>query len=165
MRSRYPLLLLTLAGPLAAQTPRDTSFAGLQQRGRMVMGVDQYSSRHRFEDLPDGGRIVLVRSPGDTAGVRTIRAHLADIASAMAAGDFAHAFMVHQHELPGTAVMRERRSGITYRVETFAGGGAVRITTRDTTAVRAIHQFLAAQRGEHHAGGAVGDSAAAAHRQ
>jgi hypothetical protein len=160
MRSSYALLL-ALAGPLAAQTPRDTGFAALQQRGKMVMGVDQFTSMHRFDDLPDGGRIVLTRSAVDTAGVRTIRAHLADIARAFAGGDFGHTMAVHQHELPGVAVMRERRAAIAYRVDTLPGGGAVRITTRDTTAVRAIHQFLAAQRGEHHAGGATGDSGAA----
>jgi hypothetical protein len=159
MRSSYALLL-ALAAPLAAQT-RDTGFAALQQRGKMVMGVDQYTSLHRFDDLPDGGRIVLTRSAVDTAGVQTIRAHLADIARAFAAGDFGHTMAVHQHELPGTAVMRERRTAIRYRVDTLAGGGAVRITTRDTAAVRAIHLFLAAQRGEHHAGGPTADSGAA----
>jgi len=161
MRSPYAILLLALAGPLAAQTPKDTGFAALQQRGKVVMGVDQYTSMHRFDDLPDGGRIVLTRSAVDTTGVRTIRAHLAEIARAFEAGDFGHTMAVHQHELPGTAVMRERRAAISYRVDTLPGGGAVRITTRDTTAVRAIHQFLAAQRGEHHAGGATADSGAA----
>ena len=39
----------------------DTSFAAMQARGQMVMGVDQYTSMHVFEDLPDGGRIVLER--------------------------------------------------------------------------------------------------------
>jgi hypothetical protein len=160
MRSSYALLLFALAGPLAAQTPKDTGFAALQQRGKMVMGVDQYTSLHRFDDLPDGGRIVLSRSATDTAGVRTIRAHLADIVRAFATGDFGHTMAVHQHELPGTAVMRERRAAISYRVDTLPGGGAVRITTRDSMAVRAIHQFLAAQRGEHHAGGATADSGA-----
>lgn len=153
--------LIVLAVPLAAQTPKDTGFAALQRRGKMVMGVDQYTSMHRFDDLLDGGRIVLTRSPLDTSGVRTIRAHLADIARAFAAGDFGHTMAVHQHELPGTAVMRERRAAIDYRVDTLPGGGAVRITTRDTTAVRAIHEFLAVQRGEHHAGGATADMGAA----
>jgi hypothetical protein len=152
------LLLVALAGRLPAQTPADTGFAALQERGKSVMGVDQYTSVHRFEDLPDGGRIVLTRSAVDTAGVRAIRAHLADITRAFAAGDFGHTMMVHQHELPGTAVMRGRRGAIAYRLESLPGGGAVRITTRDTAAVRAVHEFLAAQRGEHHAGGMSADS-------
>jgi hypothetical protein len=155
IRLRVTLLLVALAGRLlSAQTPPDTGFAALQQRGKMVMGVDQYSSMHRFDDLSDGGRIVLTRSPDDTAGVRAIRAHLAEITRAFAAGDFGHTMTVHQRTLPGTAVMQERRGAITYRMDTLPGGGAVRITSRDSAAVRAIHEFLAAQRGDHHAGGA-----------
>ena len=155
IRLRVTLLLVALAGrSLSAQTPPDTGFAALQQRGKMVMGVDQYSSMHRFDDLSDGGRIVLTRSPDDTAGVRAIRAHLAEITRAFAAGDFGHTMTVHQRTLPGTAVMQERRAAITYRMDTLPGGGAVRITSRDSAAVRAIHEFLAAQRGDHHAGGA-----------
>jgi len=164
MQARLPIMLLLtlLAGKLSAQTPPDTAFAALQQRGKMVMGVDQYTSLHRFDDLMDGGRIVLTRSPEDTAGVRAIRAHLAEIARAFAAGDFGHPLMVHQHTLPGTDVMRERRAAITYRMDTLPGGGAVRISTRDEAAIRAIHEFLAAQRGEHHVTGATHDSTSAA---
>jgi hypothetical protein len=167
MQTQLPvtLLLVVLAGRLPAQTPPDTGFAALQQRGKMVMGVDQYTSAHRFDDLADGGRIVLTRSPEDTAGVHAIRAHLAEIARAFAAGDFGHTMMVHQHTLPGTTVMRERRAAITYQMDTLPGGGAVRITTRDSTALRAIHEFLAAQRGEHHSAGATLDSASAPHRR
>lgn len=152
-----PLWLALLAGGLAAQTPPDTGYAALQRRGTMVMGVDQYSSTHRFDDLPDGGRIVLTRSAHDTAGVRAIRAHLAEITRAFAAGDFGHTMMVHQRTLPGTEIMRQRRGAIAYRMDTLPGGGAVRISTGDPVAVRAIHEFLAAQRGDHHAGG-VADS-------
>jgi hypothetical protein len=167
MRTRLPVMLLlgVLVGRLPAQTPPDTGFAALQQRGKMVMGVDQYSSMHRFDDLADGGRIVLTRSPEDTAGVRAIRIHLAEITRAFGAGDFGHTMMVHQHALPGTAVMRERRAAITYRMDTLPGGGAVRIKTRDSTALRAIHEFLAAQRGEHHAAGAMLDSTSPEHRR
>lgn len=139
---------LFAAGPLAAQGT-DTGYAAMQQRGQMVMGVDQYTSQHTFDLLPDGGRITLARAATDTAGVRIIRSHMSDIAQAFAAGDFQHAFQVHQHELPGTAVMRERRSAIRYTVDTLPGGGAVRIFSTDSVAVRAIHEFLTAQRMEH----------------
>jgi len=143
------LIAIAAAAPLAAQGTTDSSFAAMQKRGAMVMGVDQYTSRHTFDLLPDGGRISLVRDAQDSAGVRTIRAHMQDIARSFAAGDFAHAFAVHQHELPGADVMRQRRAAIQYSVDTLPGGGAVRITSSDSLAVRAIHQFLSAQRMEH----------------
>ena len=50
------------------------------------MGVDQYTSSHQFDDLPEGGRIELQRDSTDTAGVRTIRDHLQHIALAFAGG-------------------------------------------------------------------------------
>lgn len=147
------LLLVAVAGPLAAQGTTDTGYAALQRRGQMVMGVDQYTSEHKFDLLPDGGRIVLVRSATDTAGVRKIRAHLHDIVRSFAAGDFGHAMAVHRHELPGTAVMRQRRALIRYTLDTLPGGGAVRLASGDSLAVRAIHEFLGAQRMEHHSTG------------
>ena len=149
LHSTCCLIAVAAAGPVAAQGTTDSSFAAMQHRGAMVMGVDQYTSQHTFDLLPDGGTISLVRDAKDTAGVRTIRAHMQDIARSFAAGDFAHAFAVHQHELPGTAEMRQRRAAIRYSVDTLPGGGAVRITSSDSLAVRAIHQFLSAQRMEH----------------
>ena len=143
------LIAIAAAGPLAAQGTTDSSYAAMQHRGAMVMGVDQYTSQHTFDLLPDGGRISLVRNAKDTAGVRTIRAHMQDIARSFAVGYFAHAFAVHEHELPGTDVMRQRRAVIQYSVDTLPGGGAVRIISTDSLAVRAIHRFLSAQRIEH----------------
>jgi hypothetical protein len=39
----------------AAAEGRDTAYAAVQARGAMVMGVDQYTSHHAFEELADGG--------------------------------------------------------------------------------------------------------------
>jgi hypothetical protein len=49
--------------------------------------------------------------------------------------------------------MAARRSAISYDAMDLPLGGTVRITTTDTTAIRAIHDFLAFQRQDHHAGG------------
>ena len=136
-----------------ACTAKDDSFARMQERGQAVMGVDQYASAHVFEDLPDGGRIVLERSePVDTADVAKIRAHMRDIETAFRAGDFTKPFQVHAGPVPGTAVMTARRAAIRYAASDRPRGGEVRITSSDSAAVRAIHAFLAFQRGAHHAG-------------
>ncbi|HLZ44747.1 MAG TPA: hypothetical protein VKQ05_03620, partial [Gemmatimonadales bacterium] len=133
---------------------KDTSFAATQARGQMVMGVDQYTSAHVFEDLPDGGRIVLDREDAsDTAGIATIRAHMRDIAIAFRAGDFTKPFQVHAQTVPGTAVMTQRRAFITYTALDRPRGGEVRLQTSDTAAIAAIHEFLAFQRNAHHAAG------------
>jgi hypothetical protein len=139
--------LLLLAGRLTAQ---DSSFAAMQARGKMAMGVDQYTSQHHFEPLPDGGRIMLQRDAADTAGTTAIREHLKDIAMRFRAGDFAIPGFVHAQQVPGTPVMAARRSAIRYVFHPLPGGGEVRIVTRDQAAVAAVHQFLAFQRTEHH---------------
>ena len=132
----------------------DAAFADLQERGRMVMGVDQYTSAHVFEDLPDGGRIVLDREGAiDTSGVATIRLHMRDIAAAFRAGDFTKPFQVHAQIVPGTTVMGAHRSAIRYEVIDRPRGGEVRIRSDDPAAVAAIHEFLAFQRSGHHAAG------------
>jgi len=132
----------------------EKDFAAIQERGRMVMGVDQYTSAHVFEDLPDGGRIVLERERAtDTSGVATIRLHMRDIAASFRAGDFTKPFQVHAQVVPGTAVMSAHRAAITYDAIDGPRGGEVRIRSGDPAAVAAIHEFLAFQRSGHHAAG------------
>jgi len=141
----------------------DTAFAALQERGRIAMGVDQYTSAHVFEPRPTGGRIVLRRNGPDSAseeamraqiaGEATIRAHMAEIAAAFGKGDFAIPGAVHaMNDVPGTAEMRRLRGEISYVARDLPGGGEVRITARSAAAVKAVHEFLAFQRADHRAG-------------
>jgi uncharacterized protein YjhX (UPF0386 family) len=127
----------------------------MQSRGKIAMGVDQYTSTHRFDDLPDGGRIELQRDSSDTVGVQAIRDHLSGIARQFAEGNFDNPAFVHAGNVPGTDTMRAKRAAIRYQFHPLPGGGEVRIISDDTEAVAAIHQFLAYQRREHHAAGAV----------
>jgi hypothetical protein len=133
--------------------PRDDEYAALQRRGAAAMGVDQYTSAHVFEALPDGGRIVLQRQANDSAGTTAIRAHMSVIAEQFRRGNFAIPGFVHAQGVPGTAVMAAHRGRITYTADTLPRGGQVRITTTDQAALTAIHEFLAFQRREHHAAG------------
>jgi hypothetical protein len=127
----------------------DSAFAMMQARGGLAMGVDQYTSTHRFEPLPDGGLITLVRSRDDSAGVIQIRAHMRAIAAAFQRGDFNLPGFVHARPVPGTATMGARRSRISYLADTVPGGGSLRIRSSDSIAVAAIHDFLAFQRSDH----------------
>jgi hypothetical protein len=130
----------------------DTAFAAVQSRGATVMGVDQNTSTHVFEPLPDGGRIALQTDSVDATGEETIRAHMRDIAERFAKGDFTLPGMVHaMPSVPGTAVMAARRAVIRYAVEQLPRGAQVRINTRDAEAIKAVHEFLAFQRMDHRA--------------
>lgn len=167
IRILFLALLLAITGcvddvddPSAAASPvvaeSDSAFEALQDRGASMegMGVDQYTSAHQFDDLPDGGRIELQRQVEDSAGVEQIRSHLQHIADAFAAGDFRIPAFVHDREsVPGTSVMAARRDAITYEYRDLPRGGEVRMTSDDPEAVGAIHEFLAFQRQDHQAGG------------
>lgn len=156
-------MLIVLLAPMlyvssaAAQRPtpphdhasHDSAFAAMQERGRRAMGVDQYTSTHHFDALPDGGRISLERDVDDSAGVQQIRAHIREIARAFKAGDFSTPATVHLKEVPGTKIMAERRSLITYEPRDLPRGAELYIRTSDDEARRAIHDFLAFQRSEH----------------
>lgn len=133
----------------AGMTHTDSAYGAMQQRGKAVMGVDQYTSAHQFEDLPDGGRITLERDATDSAGVRQIRSHMRDISREFARGDFSNPMLVHDTVVPGTGLMKAKRAAITFVAGDTPRGGFVRITTRDAAAIQAVHEFLAYQRREH----------------
>ena len=154
------LLLAVTAVPLGAQakpshehTQHDSAFAAMQERGRRAMGVDQYTSTHHFDALPDGGRIELQRDHDDSVGVARIREHIREIARAFAAGDFSTPALVHLQQVPGTKVMAAKRAVITYEPRDLPRGAELRIRTTDPDALEAIHEFMSFQRTEHHASG------------
>jgi hypothetical protein len=153
--TRETIVLILAAGLACSDAQRDgrsdTSFARLQSRGESAMGVDQYTSAHRFEPLPDGGRIELRRDTADRSGVDTIRAHMRDIADRFSRGDFTIPGFVHAQEVPGTRVMAAKRTQITYEARDLPGGAEVRIRSTDPAAVAAVHEFLAFQRSDHRA--------------
>jgi hypothetical protein len=145
------LVLVVAFAPRASA--QDSSFTTMQRRGKVAMGVDQYTSIHKFDDLADGGRIELQRDRDDVVGVRAIRDHLRAIGEAFSTGDFSTPAFVHMRDVPGTRVMAARRTLIRYRFDPLPRGGELRITTADSSAREAVHQFLAFQRDDHHASG------------
>ena len=160
--SRYLFLILVVAcsrgDPAVAESAcracaaADSTFAAVQSRGAVAMGVDQYTSTHHFTPTADGGIIELQRDTLDSAGVAQIRDHMRQIAGAFAEGDFTLPGLVHNQVVPGTEVMRERRNAITYTAEELPRGAQVRIRSTDSVAVAAIRTFLQFQRQDHHAG-------------
>lgn len=156
MRSVIILAMTAAMFAGASAQGQDSAFAAMQKRGKQAMGVDQYTSTHKFDALPDGGRIELQRDTRDSAGVAAIRAHLRDIAVSFKRGDFSNPVLVHMREVPGTRVMAAKRSVITYESYNLPLGAELRIRTADRAALAAIHEFMAFQRSDHHAGGQMG---------
>jgi hypothetical protein len=137
---------------ISAQQSTDTAYHSMQMRGAETMGVDQETSSHGFQSLPDGGRITFVRRIDDTVGVKKIRAHLHEMQRAFGSGDFSMPMFIHMKTVPDVKEMADRRAHIKYTETDLPNGGELRITTTDSTAIDAIHRFLAFQRDEHHAG-------------
>jgi uncharacterized protein YjhX (UPF0386 family) len=120
----------------------------------MAMGVDQTTSTHKFDALPDGGRIELQRDIDDNVDIAQIRAHLRLIQHAFQAGDFSTPEFVHMQAMPGTAEMARKKDVIQYSYHDLPRGGEVVMQTSDAQALAAIHEFMGAQRMGHHAVGA-----------
>jgi hypothetical protein len=135
--------------PPPAHDSTHAAHAAMEQRGAEVMGVDQQTSVHAFEALPNGGLIELQRASDDSAGMRTIRAHLRAIAQAFSQGDFSSPTYIHLTSVPGARVMADRRQAIRYDYRDLPRGGALRISTADNVARKAIWEFVAYQRNEH----------------
>lgn len=140
-------------GATATKAQTDSTFAALQERGKMAMGVDQYKSAHQFDVLPNGGRISLEMKDNDSLAIAQIRAHLKLIEHGFQAGDFSTPEFVHMRAMPGTDVMSRKRAFIRYTYADLPRGGEVRITTNDPESLEAIRQFMGAQRGDHKANG------------
>jgi hypothetical protein len=125
----------------------------LKQRGAAAMGFDQDSTTHHFRLSATGGGIeVVANDAADVTGRDQIRRHLGAIAAEFADGDFAKPFMTHGEVPPGVATMQARRNTLTFSYEDKPRGGIVRITTRDATTRRAVHDFLRYQIREHGTG-------------
>jgi hypothetical protein len=131
----------------------DSAFEAMQKRGQMAMGVNQYTSTHKFDITSDGGRIELQRNEFDSLDVAQIRAHMKMIKHAFEAGDFSTPAFVHLRDMPGTATMTKNRALIHYTYGELPRGAEVRITTSDPESRAAIAEFMRAQRKDHHASG------------
>ena len=151
---RYSTTVVVVAAALIACTSTsERDFEELQNRGQVAMGVNQYTSTHKFDALADGGRIELQRDANDPRDVATIRTHLKEVMAAFQKGDFSVPGFVHAQEVPGTKEMAARRAVIHYVYSELPQGGEIRLTTADAAALRAIHEFVAFQRMDHRAGG------------
>jgi len=133
-------MLITLLLTLALQHPVQ------------AMGFDQDKTVHHFPMTANGGAVeVDAKDASDEASRSAIRMHLKHIADAFAKGDFSKPLLTHGEMPDGVAELKRLTSSIRYKYEDTAQGGAVRITTSDPDALKAVHAFLKYQAREHHA--------------
>jgi hypothetical protein len=143
-------LLLTLV------FSQDPPHGSTHDRGATVMGVDQNATAHHFYLFDNGGAIdIRVKDAGNTKDRDAIRSHLPHIAMMFGHGEFDAPMLVHDTKnVPGVAVLAERRDAIAYRYADTPAGGRVDIVTTDPAALAALHDFLRYQIREHKTGDA-----------
>jgi len=127
--------------------------ADVGKHGAEAMGFDQDKTTHHFRLYKDGGAVeVQANDPADTASIGQIRDHLKEQARKFAAGDFSAPRQTHGQVPPGVETMTRSRSKIQYEFQSTESGGRLRITTTDTQALAAVHDFLRFQIKDHATG-------------
>jgi len=91
----------------------------------------------------------------DKASKDEIQMHLHHIAQAFKSGDFNIPMFVHDQTPPGVPTMTKLKDQIKYGYEAAENGGRVVISSANTEAVKAIHEFLKFQITEHKTGDAL----------
>ena len=125
----------------------------MEERGNEGMGFAQDKTTHHFLLRKDGGAIqVTAKSTGDKASIEHIRMHLGHIRQAFEAGDFNIPGFVHDQTPPGVTAMIRLKNQIHYSYQEIAQGGRVTISSRNSDAVAAVHEFLRFQITEHKTG-------------
>ena len=74
------------------------------------------------------------------------------IAGMFAEGNFSIPMFVHNTVPPGVEKLKQLKREITYAAENTSLGAQVRITTKNSAAITAIHEFLRFQIEEHRTG-------------
>lgn len=158
-RSNFALLIIVIATitiAYAQQSKKTTDNVADEQmnkRGDHVMGFDHMKTTHHFLLQEWGGSIeVTANSSDDVESSKQIRMHLKHIAKMFAEGNFNAPMLIHDQTPPGVPVMQELKGEIKYNFEEIDRGAAVRISTKNPTALKAIYDFLRFQIKEHKTG-------------
>jgi len=125
----------------------------MNRRGVQAMGLDHLKTTHHFILTKEGGAIrVDANDAKDTQSRDRIRMHLSHIAMMFREGNFEIPMLVHAETPAGAETMRRLKVDIKYQYEETDRGAAVRISTTNTEALEAIHDFLRYQIKEHKTG-------------
>lgn len=125
----------------------------MNKRGDHVMGFDHTKTTHHFLLQESGGSIeVTANNSDDVQSSEQIRMHLKHIAMMFADGNFNAPLLIHDQTPPGVLVMQDLKGEIKYNFEEIERGAAVRISTKNPKALKAIHDFLRFQIKEHKTG-------------
>jgi hypothetical protein len=152
----FPLIFclscLSTKGQIASPGAQD-HFSGVNTRGDEAMGFSHEKTTHHFHLFTDGGSIEIASNDAaDSESQKAVRDHLSMIATKFENGDFAIPMFIHDTVPPGIEAMKRLNKRISYVVSNTVGSAEIRITTDDTEAIRAVHEFLKFQITDHQTG-------------
>ena len=125
----------------------------MNMRGDKHMGFDHLKTTHHFLLAKDGGAIqVEANDVKDTTSRDQIRGHLRHITKMFTEGNFEVPVLIHEKTPPGSEVMKQLKTEISYEYKETDRGARIQISTRNTEALEAIHDFLRFQIKEHMTG-------------
>jgi len=154
----FAALIALAFSAASAQEKNDQTKPGehhceVMKRGDQAMGFSHEKTTHHFLLADDGGSIeIQANDAKDIASQDEIREHLGHIVKMFAAGDFEIPMFIHATTPPGVPVMKKLRGQIQYTYEKMDRGARVRITTKNSEALDAIHDFLRFQITDHQTG-------------
>ena len=152
-RSILASFILGIATLVIVHAQQPKADEEMNKRGDHVMGFDHTKTTHHFSLQETGGSIeVTANSSDDVESSEQIRMHLKHIAMMFAEGNFNAPILIHDQTPPGVPVMQKLKHEIKYDYEEIDRGAAVRISTNNPTALKAIHDFLRFQIKEHKTG-------------
>lgn len=149
------MIMLVASFAIGSECPMHKEHAngGMIARGNEAMGFDQNKTTHHFLLKEDGGNIqVEANDLNDNDSRDAIRSHLSHIAILFSKGDFDIPMFIHDRVPPGVPVMKELKDAITYKYEDMDRGGKVILSSENTDAINAIHEFLRFQIEDHKTG-------------
>ena len=151
-------LMMVLLLHAQKQEKRDSQMTQKQMdemnmRGDKHMGFDHLKTTHHFLLKSDGGVIqVEANDAKDTESRDQIRSHLRHITMMFSDGNFEIPMLVHDKTPPGSEVMKKLKEAISYEYDVTERGALIHISSANSEAVEAIHEFLKFQIKEHMTG-------------
>lgn len=125
----------------------------VDRRGDQAMGFPHASATHHFRLKTDGGIIEVAANDADDKATRDqIRRHLKQISLKFSAGDFSAPMFIHGQIPAGVETMKRLKAEIKYQYEEIERGADIRISTTNSEAIKAIHEFLRFQIQDHRTG-------------
>jgi hypothetical protein len=151
-------LTTLLCLPISGQQKPDSGMSQHQmdemnKRGDKHMGFDHLKTTHHFLLANDGGSILVeANDVKDTDSRDQIRRHLRHIAMMFSEGNFEVPMLIHEKTPPGSETMKQLKGAIDYQFNETERGASIRISTSNSQALKAVHEFLRFQITEHKTG-------------